>query len=52
MELRRVFMMFGVPVTCQADNGGEVKGLIAELLKEREVVYTHGHTNLKHKLLY
>ena len=42
MELRRIFMMFGIPVTCQADNGSEFKGMVNELMKEKEVVYTHG----------
>ena len=37
-------MMFGVPlmkrngVACQADNGSEFKGLVAKIMKEKEVV--------------
>jgi transposase InsO family protein len=41
-ELRRMFMMFGYPRSCQADNGSEFKGMVAELLKEKAVIYTHG----------
>ena len=37
-----MFVMFGVPVTCQSDNGSEFKGMVAELMLEKEVVYTHG----------
>ena len=41
-ELRRLFMMFGYPVTTQADNGSEFKGMVAALMEEKAIIYTHG----------
>ena len=38
-ELRR---MFGYPVSCQSDNGREFKGMVAQLMLEKAIVYTHG----------